>query len=43
MNSKSEDEDYWQASDSKAFSFDEEEVIVIFMSNMLDKLVIIVL
>ncbi|KAL0276102.1 UNVERIFIED_CONTAM: hypothetical protein PYX00_003755 [Menopon gallinae] len=25
MNSKSEDEDYWHASDSKAFSFDEEE------------------
>ena len=26
MTSKLEDEDYWNSSDSKAFSFDEEEV-----------------
>lgn len=26
MTSKLEDEDYWNSSESKAFSFDEEEV-----------------
>lgn len=31
MISKVEDEDYWNSSESKAFSFDEEEVINFFV------------